>query len=80
MTDQLDAIQTILTDADYILRNRLAEIGAVDLAHILVAVAPDGATLVSGNVDPEGLKALAQDLSEAADEAMNGPADDQPIH
>lgn len=80
MTDQTDMIRTILTEVDAILRKRLAKSGAEDLAHILVGVRSDGTTFVSGNVEPEGLKALALDLAEAADEAMNRPSDDKPIH
>ena len=79
MTDQLDAIQAVLIDVDRILCERLAEIGAADLAHILVAVASDGAALVRGNVDPEGLKALAQDLSGAADREIQRRPDNGPL-
>lgn len=59
--DGTDAIQTVLKEVDRLLRQRLADIGAAEIAHILVAIAPDGSTVVSDNVDAEGLKALAQE-------------------
>lgn len=52
MTDQADALHTILTDVRDFLRQRLAEIGAADTPHILMAIGPHGIALVRTNVDP----------------------------
>lgn len=79
MTDQMDAIQTILTDVDEILRERLKENGTA-LAHIIVAIGPDGSAIIRGNVDPAGLLELAKDITELAEEAMQRPDDGEPIH
>lgn len=79
MTDQLQAIEAVLSDIDESLRKRLRVIG-VDLAHIVVAIAPDGSAIVRGNVDPMGLRAVAEDLANLAEETMQQPSDGEAIH
>jgi len=79
MTDPLDALHTILTDVDEILRERLKEFGA-GVAHILVAIGPDGTAIVRGNVDAPGLKAMGAELVDLAEDASRRPDDDEPIH
>lgn len=77
MTDQLDRIDTILTDVDDLLRQRMTEIG-VELVYFMVAISPDGKPLVRGNVDPEGLKQLAKEIEEVANEPQ--PHEYKPVH
>lgn len=80
MTDQADALHTILTDVHDFLQQRLAEIGAADTPHILMAIGPHGMALVRTNVDPEELKALSKDLGDAAEDAMQRPPDNKPLN
>lgn len=80
MTNQTDALQTVLTDADELLRARFRELGLPDTAFVLVAVSPDDDIIVRGNFDPEELKMLVKDLGEVAEEASVGPTDEDPIH
>jgi hypothetical protein len=80
MSDQTDTIHTILTDVHDILQQRLAEIGASDTPHILMAIGPDGMAIVRANVDPDELKAMSIDLGNAADEAMELRRDNEPLN
>ncbi|OYY32994.1 MAG: hypothetical protein B7Y08_29960 [Rhodospirillales bacterium 24-66-33] len=80
MTHQIDAFRTILTDVHDILQQRFAAIGATETPYVLMAIGPDGFAIVRTNVDPEELKAMAVDLGKAADEAMQHPLGDEPLH
>lgn len=80
MTDQTDALQTILTDADEQLRERFRALGLGDTPFVLVALSPDNQMIVRGNLDPIALKMLAEDLGEAADEVAKMPANDDQLH
>lgn len=79
MTDQLDALQAVLTDVDEILRKRLAEIG-VGVAHVLMAIDSEGSTIVRGNVLPAVLKEMGAELIDVAEEAMQQAADEGSLH
>lgn len=76
MIDQQGAIQTILADIDQVLEERLTESGVVALAHVIVAIGPDGHALVHGNIDLLRLKALAQELAELVDASLAIRRDD----
>ena len=76
MTDQIDALIEILTDADSLLRKRLPKVGA-EIPHLLVVLAPSGDTLLRGNIDPADLKTLAMHLNSLADEALQQPREDE---
>jgi len=80
MTDPADALRTILTDVQDILQKRLAEIGATETPHVLMAIGPNGMAIVRANVAPKVLKAMAMDLGDAADQAMRRQPDDEAIH
>jgi len=80
MTDRADALHKILTEVHDMLQQRLAEIGETDTPHILMAIGPHGMALVRTNVDPEVLKAMSQDLGDAADDAMQRPPDNEPLN
>lgn len=80
MTDATDTIQTILTDVDELLRKKFREFGFPDTPFLLVAVSQKNDLVIRGNMSPAGLKELAEDLSEAADEAGKWPANDDQLH
>ncbi len=80
MTDQTDALQTILTDVDQLLREKFREIGFPDTPFVLAAISPGNQLVLRGNLTPDGLKHMAEDLSEAADEAQQWPANDDSLH
>lgn len=76
---QFHAIQAILTDVDRMVRERLTAIG-VEIPFLFVAVAPDGTALVRGNVDPDELRKLANEVEEAANEGVLRPPGTMPIN
>ena len=73
--NQITEIQTILSDVDTILRERLAPIG-LKISHILLAIAPDGAGVVRSSVGAEGLADMAELLAAIAIEAARKPEND----
>lgn len=80
MTDHTDAIQTILTDADELLREKFRAMCVADTPFVMVAVTPDNQLIVRGNLDPIALNMLSEDLGEAADEVAEMPANDDQVH
>lgn len=80
MSDQTDAIQTILTDVDELLREKFRELGYPDTPFVLVAVSQENQLVIRGNMLPAGLRELAADLAEAAEEAGRWPANDDHLH
>lgn len=80
MSDETDAFQTILTDVDELLREKFRDLGFPDTPFVLVAVSQKNELVIRGNMSPAGLKELAEDLSEAADEAGKWPANDDQVH
>ena len=79
MTDKMDAVQSILTDVDKVLRERLAAIGA-DVAHILVAIGPEGGAIVRGNVNPAGLREMGVEIIMIAEDALQRRPDNVPLN
>ena len=51
------AIETIVADAFALMRRRLQAQG-IEVTHVIVAVAPDGTSIIRSNVVPGGLAAL----------------------
>ena len=76
---QVTEIQTILSDVDTLLRERLAAIG-LEIPHILLAIAPDGAGVVRSSVGPEGLADMAELLAAIAIEAAARKPDNEPLN
>ena len=77
MTDATDAIQTILVDVDELLREKFRDLGYPDTPFVLMAVGPDGGKPgIRSNILPAGLREMAADLAEAAEEAGKWPAND----
>jgi len=80
MTDsKITEIQDILTEVDAILRERLAAIG-LNIPHLMLAIAPDGAGVVRSNVGPPGLADLAEFLAEIVIQAASGKPDNEPLN
>lgn len=77
--DHIHQIQTILSEIDELLRERLKQAG-LDIGHVLLAIAPDGAGVVRSNVGPEGLGDMAELLAEVADGAALERPEDEPLN
>lgn len=77
MTESVKAIQTILTTVEQTLRDRLREIGADGLPHVLAVIGADGELIMLTNVDSIGLMDVATDLARAA---LRIPRVTEPIH
>ena len=70
MSDETPAIEKILTEVDAILRRRLTMIGAGEIDHIIMVIAPGGAGLIRSNFVPEKLREMAATLTEIAGEVQ----------
>ena len=80
MTDsKIPDIQSILTEVDEILRKRLEPLG-VKVAHVLLAVTPDGAGVVRSNVGPAQLGDMAELPAEIADGSAHERPEDEPLN
>ena len=63
---KIPEIQAVLTEVDEILRERLASLG-VNVAHVVLAIAPDAAGVVRSNVGLAELSDMAELLAEIAE-------------
>lgn len=80
MSDHTDALQTVLTDVDQLLREKFRDLGLPDTPFVVVAISPDNQLVLRGNLSPDGLKHMAEDLSDAADDTKTWPANDDAVH
>lgn len=64
----VDTIRTILTEVDFILRQRLAAVG-LEVAHVMLAVEPGGLAIVRSNTGPAELGEMSHMLAQIADRA-----------
>jgi hypothetical protein len=62
------AIEKILSDADALIRRRMKALG-VEAPHVILAVAPDGAGIIRGNVGRDGLSEISAMLKDIAEQA-----------
>jgi len=69
-------IQAILTEVDQLLRERL-QAARIDIGHVLLAIAPDGAGVIRSNVGPAHLGDMAELLAEIASGANLQRPDDE---
>lgn len=76
---KITEIQAILSEVDEILRKRLASLG-VNVGHVLLAIAPDGAGVVRSNVGPAELGDMAELLAEIADGSALTRPDKEPLN
>ena len=80
MTDsKIPEIQAVLTEVDEILRERLASLG-VNVAHVVLAIAPDGAGVVRSNVRPAELGDMAELLAAIADGSALERPQEEPLN
>lgn len=76
---KIPEIQAVLTEVDEILRKRLASLG-VYVAHVVLAIAPDGAGVVRSNVGPAELGDMAELLAAIADGSALERTQEEPLH
>ena len=72
-------IRAILTEVDRLLRERLQQAG-IDIGHVLLAIAPDGAGVIRSNVGPAHLGDMAELLAEIASGANLQRREDEPLN
>ena len=77
MADVVRTLESVLAEADVLVRLRLKEIG-LEVPHLVVAVAPDGEIVLRSNVSPDVLRSFGEDLKNIAHEldvAQQEPGD-----
>jgi hypothetical protein len=76
MADVVRTLESVLAEADVLLRLRLKEIG-LEVPHLVIAVTPDGEVVLRSNVSSDVLRSFGQDLINVADEleAPSKPGD-----
>ena len=72
MADVVRTLETVLAEADVLLRLRLNEIG-LEVPHLIVAVTLDGEVVLRSDVSPDVLRSLGEDLKNIADELEAPP-------
>ena len=72
-------IQSILNDVDLVLRERLKGVG-LELDHVILVIAPDGAGIVRSNVGPPELGEMADLLGNIAEGAAARRPDNEPLN
>lgn len=72
-------IQKILSEVDQLLRERMRE-ARIDVGHVVVAVAPDGTSVVRSNVGPAQLGDMAEILAEVASGTAFERPEEEPLH
>jgi len=76
---KISEIQDILSEVDALLRERLKAAG-IEIGHVLLAIAPDGAGVVRSNIGPAELGDMAELLAEIADGAAVQRPDDEALN
>jgi hypothetical protein len=79
MADVLRTLESILAEADVLVRLRLKEIG-LEVPHVVVAVTPDGEVVLRSNVSPDVLRSFGEDLKNIADELEAAPKPGDTAH
>jgi hypothetical protein len=76
MADVVRTLESVLAEADVLVRLRLKEIG-LEVPHLVVAVTPEGEVVLRSNASPDVLRSLGEDLKNIADklEAPPDPGD-----
>jgi hypothetical protein len=68
MKDPVTAIEKIVSDADALIRRRMKALG-LEVHHVILAVAPDGAGIIRSNIGPDGLGEMSAMLKQIAEQA-----------
>jgi len=79
MADVVRTLESILAEADVLVRLRLKEIG-LEVPHMVVAVTPDGEVVLRSNVSPDVLRSFGEDLKHIADELEASPEPGDTTH
>jgi hypothetical protein len=79
MADVVRTLESIIAEADVLVRLRLKEIG-LDVPHLVVAVTPDGEDVLRSNVNPDVLRSFGEDLKNIADELEVPPEPGDTTH
>jgi hypothetical protein len=79
MADVVRTLESIIAEADVLVRLRLKEIG-LDVPHLVVAVTPDGEDVLRSNVNPDVLRSFGEDLKNIADELEVPPKPGDTTH
>lgn len=74
--NKIREIQAILTEVDQLLRERL-QAARIDIGHVLLAIAPEGAGVIRTNVGPTHLGGMAELLAEISSGANLQRPDDE---
>jgi hypothetical protein len=74
MADVVQTLESVLAEADVLVRLRLKEID-LEVPHLVVAV-----TLLRSNVSPDGLRSFSEDLKNIADELTAPPEPGDTTH
>jgi hypothetical protein len=79
MADVVRTLESVLAEADVLVRLRLKDIG-LEVPHLVVAVTPDGEVVLRSNVSPDVLRSLGEDLKNIADELEAAPEPGDTTH
>jgi hypothetical protein len=79
MADVVRTLESVLAEADVLVRLRLKEIG-LEVPHLVVAVTPDGEVVLRSNVSPDALRSFGEDLKNIADELEASPKPGDTTH
>jgi len=79
MADLVRTLESVLAEADVLVRLRLKEIG-LEVPHLIVAVTPDGEVVLRSNVSPDVLRSFGEDLKNIADELEAPPEPGDTTH
>ena len=79
MADVVRTLESVLAEADVLVRLRLKEIG-LEVPHLVVAVTPDGEVVLRSNVSLDVLRSLGEDLKNIADELEAPPEPGDTTH
>ena len=79
MADVVRTLESVLAEADVLLRLRLKEIG-LEVPHLVIAVTPDGEVVLRSNVSSDVLRSFGQDLIDVADELDAPPKPGDTTH
>jgi hypothetical protein len=79
MADVLRTLESVLAEADVLVRLRLKEIG-LEVPHLVVAVTPQGEVVLRTNVSPDVLRSFGEDLKNIAVELEATPSPSDTTH
>ena len=79
MADVVRTLESVLAEADVLVRLRLKEIG-LEVPHLVVAVTPNGEVVLRSNVSSDVFRSFGEDLKNIADELEAAPKPGDTTH